>query len=118
MSGRAVNWYLQRVTGAALLVLLIMHFWVEHFTAEVRTAEGLTFEVIQRRFFQNPWFIAIDITFLFIALYHGLNGIRNIALDLGVKSKGDRAIAVLLTVIGVAAFAFGIAGLIAFQRFD
>ncbi len=81
MSGRAINWYLQRITGAALLVLLIMHFWVEHFTAEVRTPAGLTFEVIQRRFFQNPWFIAIDITFLFIALYHGLNGIRNICLD-------------------------------------
>ena len=81
MSGRAINWYLQRITGAALLVLLIMHFWVEHFTAEVRTPAGLTFEVIQRRFFQNPWFVAIDITFLFIALYHGLNGIRNICLD-------------------------------------
>ena len=52
MSGRALNWYLQRITGAALLVLLIMHFWVEHFTAEVRTPEGLTFEVIQRRFFR------------------------------------------------------------------
>jgi len=44
MSGRAINWYLQRVTGAALLVLLIMHFWVEHFTAEVRTPAGLTFD--------------------------------------------------------------------------
>ena len=53
MSGRAINWYLQRITGAALLLLLIMHFWVEHFTAEVRTPAGLTFEVIQRRFVQG-----------------------------------------------------------------
>ena len=72
MSPRALNWYLQRITGAALLVLLIMHFWVTHFTAEVRTPTGLTFEVVQRRFFHNPWFVAIDITFLFIALYHAL----------------------------------------------
>ena len=82
MSPRAINWYLQRITGAALLVLLIMHFWVEHFAAEVRTPQGLTFEVIQRRFFQNPWFVAVDISFLFIALYHGLNGIRNISQEL------------------------------------
>jgi succinate dehydrogenase / fumarate reductase membrane anchor subunit len=81
MSGRAINWYLQRVTGAALLVLLVMHFWVTHFAAEVRTPTGLTFEVVQQRFFRNPWFVAIDITFLFIALYHGLSGVRNICLD-------------------------------------
>ena len=41
MSARAINWFLQRITGAALLVLLIMHFWVEHFAAEVRTPAGL-----------------------------------------------------------------------------
>ena len=59
MSARALNWYLQRITGAALLLLLILHFWVEHFSTEVRDG-GLTFEVVQRRFFQNRWFVAID----------------------------------------------------------
>ncbi len=101
MSGRALNWYLQRITGAALLVLLVMHFWVEHFTAEVRTPEGLTFEVIQRRFFQNPWFIAIDITFLFIALYHGLNGIRNICLDYSWGFRWRRPITIALFTVGI-----------------
>jgi succinate dehydrogenase / fumarate reductase, membrane anchor subunit len=102
MSGRAINWYLQRVTGAALLILLIMHFWVEHFTAEVRTPAGLTFEVIQRRFFHNPWFVAVDISFLFIALYHGLNGVRNIVLDFGRVTKGLRvAVTVALIALGL-----------------
>jgi succinate dehydrogenase / fumarate reductase membrane anchor subunit len=101
MSGRALNWYLQRITGAALLVLLIMHFWVEHFTAEVRTPEGLTFEVIQRRFFQNPWFVAIDISFLFIALYHGLNGIRNICLDYTWGIRYRRPITIALLAVGI-----------------
>ena len=101
MSGRAINWYLQRVTGAALLVLLIMHFWVEHFTAEVRTPAGLTFEVIQRRFFHNPWFVAVDITFLFIALYHGLNGVRNILLDYGRLARLRTPITVALVLGGL-----------------
>src|SRR5580704_408616 len=101
MNSRAINWYLQRVTGAALLLLLILHFWVEHFTTEVREG-GLTFEVIQRRFFQNRWFVAIDIAFLLIALYHGLNGARNIIFDFGRVTAGYRmAVTVLLVVVGL-----------------
>ena len=98
MNARAVNWYLQRITGAALLLLLIMHFWVEHFTAEVRH-NGLTFEVIQRRFFGNPWFVAIDISFLIIALYHGLNGVRNIIFDFGIVTRARRIVVTGLLVI-------------------
>jgi len=108
MSGRAINWYLQRITGAALLVLLVMHFWVEHFTAEVRTPDGLTFEVIQRRFFQNPWFVAVDISFLFIALYHGLNGIRNILLDYTWGTRFRTPITVVLTLIGIVVAYWGV----------
>src|SRR5438067_12105184 len=109
MSGRALNWYLQRITGAALLLLLIMHFWVEHFTAEVRTPAGLTYEIIQQRFFHNPWFVAVDISFLFIALYHGLNGIRNIILDFGRISRRVRStVTVLLVVFGVMVACWGV----------
>ena len=108
MSGRAINWYLQRITGAALLVLLIMHFWVEHFTAEVRTPAGLTFEVIQRRFFQNPWFVAVDISFLFIALYHGLNGIRNICLDYTWGTRFRTPITIALLLLGIVVAYWGV----------
>ena len=108
MSARAINWYLQRITGAALLLLLILHFWVEHFTAEVRTG-GLTFEVVQRRFFQNRWFIAIDIAFLLVALYHGLNGFRNIIFDYGrVTDRYRDAITVLLVAVGLLVAYWGI----------
>jgi succinate dehydrogenase / fumarate reductase membrane anchor subunit len=107
MSGRAINWYLQRITGAALLVLLIMHFWVEHFTAEV-LAHGLTFEVVQRRFFKNPWFAAVDISFLFVALYHGLNGIRNICLDFTWGLRFHRPITLTLTLLGLVIAYWGV----------
>jgi succinate dehydrogenase cytochrome b556 subunit len=99
---------MQRVTGAALLVLLIMHFWVEHFTAEVRTG-GLTFEIVQRRFFENRWFVAIDIAFLLIALYHGLNGLRNIILDFDrVKGPYRSAVTAALVLVGLVVAYWGI----------
>src|SRR3954466_14257012 len=108
MSPRAVNWFLQRVTGAALVLLLILHFWVEHFTAEVRHG-GLTFEVVQRRFFQNRWFVAIDIAFLLIALYHGLNGLRNIIFDFGrVTPRYRTAVTVGLVIVGLVVAYWGI----------
>ena len=99
---------MQRVTGAALLVLLILHFWVEHFTAEVLTG-GLTFEVVQRRFFENRWFVAIDIAFLLIALYHGLNGLRNIIFDFGrVKPPYRSAVTAVLVIVGLVVAYWGI----------
>ncbi len=111
MNARAFNWYLQRITGAALLVLLIMHFWVEHYSVEART-RGITYEVVQQRFFRNPWFVAIDLSFLFIALYHGLNGVRNIILDFSWVNRAARpfvtgglvAFGLLVAYWGVTAF--------------
>ena len=108
MSGRALNWYLQRITGLALLILLILHFWVEHFTASVR-AGGLTFENVQQRFFHNPWFVTVDVLFLIVALYHGLNGVRNIIFDLGrITPKYKVGVTLLLFFIGVTIAYWGI----------
>src|SRR3954447_2097752 len=108
MSSRALNWYLQRVTGVALLLLLILHFWVEHFTAEVRSG-GLIFEVVQRRFFENRWFVAIDISFLLIALYNGLNGLRNIIFDFGRVTGPYRvAVTAALVIVGLVVAYWGI----------
>ena len=108
MSGRALNWYMQRITGLALLILLILHFWVEHFTASVREG-GLTFENVQRRFFHNPWFVTIDVLFLIVALYHGLNGVRNIIFDIGRLTPAFKtAVTVILIFIGVTVAYWGI----------
>ena len=110
MSGRALNWYLQRITGLALLILLILHFWVEHFTASVRgSSSGLTFEIVQQRFFHNPWFVTVDVAFLIVALYHGLNGVRNIVFDLGnLTPRYKTGVTLLLFFIGLTIAYWGI----------
>ena len=60
------------------------------------------------RFFHNPWFVAIDITFLFIALYHGLNGIRNICLDYTWGARWRTPITIALLVFGILVAYWGV----------
>ena len=111
MNSRAVHWYLQRITGALLIVLLILHFWVEHFAADVRHGE-LTFDVVNARFLRNPWFVTVDIAFLLVALYHGLIGLRNIIYS--AHAFGRAARGVITTVLVVVGIAWGIWGVTAF----
>lgn len=97
----AVEWYLQRITGALLLVLLVAHFWVEHFATEPLLKGQLTYETILARI-SNPYWQAIDISFLLIALYHGLTGLRNIVLDSSkVGPKTGRAFTAVLIFAGI-----------------
>ena len=102
MSRNALAWYMQRITGALLVPLLIAHFWVEHFMTATLMRGGLSYEVILTRI-ANPWWQAIDISFLLIALYHGLNGLYSILLDFGkIGPRGANITATVLVIIGVA----------------
>lgn len=97
----ALWWYFQRVTGAALVVLLIMHFWVEHFVSENLRRGDLTYSAIRARI-ENPYWQAIDIAFLLIALAHGLSGARNILLDYSrIGRRGARIATGGLILVGL-----------------
>ena len=100
MNGPAIHWRLQRITGALLVVLLIAHFWVEHFMTDALRRGQLSYEAIAPRI-ANPLWQTIDIAFLIVALYHGLSGLRNIVLDYSrVGAAAARAITVVLIAIG------------------
>ena len=100
MYRNVIEWYLQRITGALLIVLLTAHFWVEHFmSAELRRGD-LTYDSILGRI-SNPVWQFIDISFLLVALYHGLNGLRNIILDYSRIGRGAaQAVSLVLVAAG------------------
>ena len=77
-SGGAVNWFLQRVTGAFLLLALLTHFWVLHFFPSHHGE--ITFNSVMERL-QNPAWKAFDLLFLVCALYHALNGATLVVHD-------------------------------------
>jgi succinate dehydrogenase hydrophobic anchor subunit len=101
LNRNVVWWYTQRVTGALLVPLLVAHFWVEHFMSKTLLQGGLSYETILVRI-SNPVWQFIDISFLIVALVHGLNGLRNILLDFSrVGPRAARAITASLVVVGV-----------------
>lgn len=111
-------WFLQRVTGAGLIVLLLIHFIVNHYfnitEAEQGTLEGLVvFSNVAERFETAGYWI-ISILLLSFTLFHGLNGIRNIAIDYGAKGASEKVVTGALSAIGIAAFVFGMFAFAAF----
>jgi len=111
-------WFLQRVTGAGLIVLLLIHVIFNHYLNISEVSRGIlpglvVFSNVAERF-ETAGYWVVDIFLLSFVLYHGLNGIRNIALDYGARGAVERAVTAALLALGVAAFAFGTIALAAF----
>ena len=96
-------WLMQRVTALMLLVLLTLHFWVTHYA---NPNEILDFSVVKIRL-QAFLFLVVDFLLLSAALYHGINGMRNIALDFEGGRKMHKYITVLSVVLFIIFMALG-----------
>lgn len=75
-SGGAFHWFLQRVSGAVLFVLLVIHFWVTHYFP----GGALSYQNVATRLSQPGWKL-IYLVFLVLCIYHGLNGFWIILQD-------------------------------------
>lgn len=78
-SGGAFQWFAQRISGAALLIALLIHFWVLHFFPADPHGE-ITFDIVMQRL-AHPLFKTVDLIFLVTAIYHGMNGLILVVHD-------------------------------------
>ena len=111
-------WVLQRVTAIGLVVLLPTHIVINHLANISKVEEGIlpglvVFSDVMQRF-ESPAYWVVDILLLSFALYHGLNGVRNVAMDYGLRGVGEKVVTGALSLVGLAAFAFGLIALAAF----
>ncbi len=92
----ALLWFFQRITGIYLFVMLLVHFFVMHFSGK-----ELTYENVAPRL-SSPLWKAADLLFLIFALYHGFNGLWSI-IDDYVKSRSLRLflMAIVITLVVV-----------------
>lgn len=82
LSGSRAGWWawlLQRVTGLGLVLYVFLHIGVIS-TAQLGAA---TFDGVLA-VLQTPFFVVLDLLLAAAVLYHGLNGVRVILIDLGI----------------------------------
>ena len=80
-------WFLQRLTGVALVGYLFLHIGV----ISTARAGADTFDGVLT-FLQTPPFVVLDLLLVAAVLYHGLNGVRVVIIDLGVGIKQQAAL--------------------------
>lgn len=100
---------MQRLSAIALLVFLTIHMIVVHYPPF-----HIDFSRILERL-NEPLWKAIDIAFLFTVLVHALSGAYMVITDLQRFAAYQRVLAGAAIVIGLAAFVFGAATILAFQ---
>lgn len=92
----AIEWYLQRITGAILFFQVLFHFGVYHF---IEGVGNISYDLAIARL-ANPWWKAFEFSFLIFSLYHGMNGIKMI-IDDYITSRGWRMAALTVLYVGV-----------------
>lgn len=97
------SWLLQRVTGLLLVVYLFIHLWVLHYSNKGE----VTFDSILSRL-QSPAFVVFDLMLLALVIFHALNGVRIVILDLGISQRAQRMLFWGLMLLGFALFLFGV----------
>lgn len=96
-----VAWLFQLITALFMVFFLGVHLVLMH-------AYGLSNILIQAILnrLHNPWWKAFYIAFVVSVAYHGLNGLRGIILDLGVKKV--KVLNAVFWIIALITIAYGI----------
>ncbi len=105
------SWYFFRVSGVAIIFLVVIHLLIMHVTTDVACT---SYQFVAARY-ANPFWRLYDWLLLTLALTHGMNGLR-VVIDDYVRGRGWRL--VLQSTIGslvLIFFMWGTITLITFQ---
>ena len=93
------SWFFMRISGIVLVVMVLLHFAIMHVFTPI---EQVNYAFVVGRYATPGWRI-YDLIVLFLALIHGMNGVRVVSDDL-FHSKGWRV--VITSLIYLFAFVF------------
>lgn len=97
-------WLLKILSGGLIIIILLVHFIVNHFVAEGALLTRA--EVIA--YYSNPWIVLMEIIFLAVVISHGLIGLRSVILDLKPSPRIQWAIDIILIAVGLVSTGYGI----------
>lgn len=105
------SWYFLRISGIALIFLVIIHLLLMHVMNDV---SATTYCFVAARY-ANPFWRGYDLLLLTLALPHGLNGLRLVADDY-IQSRTLRlAVVSSLFIVAIFFWLLGSATIITFQ---
>ena len=97
------SWVIQRVTGIVLVIVMIGHYILMHYNPQ----SGHTYDAVLARM-QSNWYRVLDLTFVVLGMYHGLNGLWSIFRDYKLKPWQTITALSLLIIFGLAFTLWGI----------
>jgi succinate dehydrogenase / fumarate reductase membrane anchor subunit len=92
------RWLFQRLTAVFLIGVLAFHFVLLHF---VNHAAEITFLGTQARMSQFGYFATMWL-FLVTAAFHGVNGVYNALVNMGLTGTRKKAVGAVLALAGIA----------------
>jgi len=104
-------WTWHMTAGVALLFLLGLHMLIMHMVGTARwfAPYGTEADELKNSLFRDgKLFFTVTYVFLLgIALYHGLYGLRTMLFELTLKPAAEKAVTVVLLVVGLGLFGLG-----------
>ncbi|MHB1481162.1 MAG: succinate dehydrogenase/fumarate reductase transmembrane subunit [Bellilinea sp.] len=100
----AARWLIKIVAGLFIVVLLGIHFVVNHLVAP----GGLLTYADIVKYYQNPIVVIMEITFLIVVVIHSFLGLRSIILDLNPSRNVLKVTNYFLLILGAALITYGI----------
>lgn len=98
----ANSWMFQRITGIFLVVFAIGHYILMHYNLD----SGHTYQAVLNRM-QYSWYRILDLIFLSLGMYHGLNGLWGIFRDYKMQPWLKITLVSAIIVLGLAFTAWG-----------
>ena len=104
-------WLFMRISGVVLLFMALGHLTIMHI---INNIEVINYAFVARRF-ATPFWRTYDLVMLWLAMIHGVNGIRTLVDDY-ISARGWRLVSLAsLYVVGVIILALGSLVIFTFQ---
>ncbi len=105
------SWIFMRVSGVGLVVLALGHLAIMHL---VNNVDIINYGFVAHRFI-TPFWRTYDFILLWLAMIHGLNGVR-IMIDDYLIGRGWRTLALsVLAIVGIVFLTLGSLVIVTFQ---
>jgi len=99
-------WLIKILTGLLLIIILAVHFTVNHMLGSM--AGLMTYEEVVIYYAKNLIIPLMEILFVIFVVSHALLGLRSILLDMNPSRKTLNVINWLFTIVGIVSIVYGI----------